>query len=141
MRRSLVIAVPSLAALATGACSTYPQQAQPRLFYEVPCGMPGAFRADVHPSDPAMADPSGSAVAQPAPTDLPSAAPAGRQPLCLAQAEAVPPRYARRPYSFYNDSWWPYQSRSFFGLSVGLGGGHHGGHGGVVHHGGGRHHH
>lgn len=140
MRRSLLIVLPSLVALATGACSTYPQQAQPRLFYEVPCDMPGAFRADVHPTDSAMAHPTGSTVQQPATTNPPNAVSAVRQPLCLAQADLVPPRYARRPYSFYNDYWGPYQSRGYFGLSVGFGGRHGGGHRGMVHHGGGRHH-
>lgn len=140
-RRSLIIV---LTPLATGACATYPREAPPQVYYEVPCDMPGAFRADVRPADPGAAYPPGSA-APPASSSYPPAArPLSAQPLCLAQAEVVPRRYARRAYRYYNDYWWPYRGRSYLGFGLGFGhfgGGHFGGrHHGGVHHGGGRHH-
>lgn len=140
--RSLLIV---LAALGTGACATYPsREVPPQVYFEVPCDMPGAFRADVRPADPGAVYPPGAA-APPVPSSSPPAAlPPRAQPLCLAQAEIVPPRYARRGYRYYNDYWWPYRGRSSFGFGLGfghLGGGHFGGrHHGGGHHGGGRRH-
>lgn len=133
--RSLVVV---LAALGTGACATYPREAPPQVYYEVPCDMPGAFRADVRPAGPGTAFPPGTA-ATPAPSSYPVAArQPDAQPLCLALAEVVPPRYARRAYRYANDYWWPYRGRSRFGFGVGFGG-FGGGHHGVRHHGGGHH--
>jgi uncharacterized membrane protein YgcG len=148
-RRSLVIALTPAVVVVTGACATYPREAPPQVFYEVPCDMPGAFRSDVRPADPAAADALGTAAPLPAPSSLPRARPPGAQPLCLARAEVVPRRYARRAYGYYNNSWWPYRGRSYLGFGIGFGhfggghfgGGHHGGgHHGGGHHGGGRHH-
>ncbi len=142
-RRFLVLALTPVAVLATGACATYPREAPPQVYYEVPCDMPGAFRADVRPADVSSAYPPGAATPAATPSSPPVARPPGAQPLCLAQAEVVPPRYARRAYRYYDDYWWPYRGRSYFGVGVGFGhsrghfgGGYHGG----SHHGGGRHH-
>lgn len=149
-RRSLGIVLTPVAALATGACATYPREAPPQVYYEVPCDMPGAFRADVRPADPnaayspgAAAPPASSSYPPASSSYPPAARPPSAQPLCLAQAEVVPRRYARRAYRYYNDYWWPYRGRSYFGFGMGFGhfGGGHlaGGHFGGGHHGGGHH--
>lgn len=142
--RSLVIALTPVLVVVTGACATYPRGVSPQVFYEVPCDTPGAFRADLRPADPAVAYPPGAAAPSAPRSAQAVARPPGAQPLCLAQAEVVPRRYARRAYRYYNDSWWPYRSRSYLGFGIGFGhfgGGHFGGgHHGGGHHGGGRHH-
>ena len=141
--RPLVSSLAPLAALGTAGCVSYPAQVRPQVYYEVPCDMPGAFRADPRPaqlSAPDRAPPDAVVDGSAYSSNVNSP---GAQPLCLAQAEVVPPSYARRAYRYYNNYWWPYQGRSHFGFSLGLGhfGGRHsgGGHHGRVHHGRGHH--
>ena len=142
-RRSLV-ALTQLDVLGTGACAIYPQQAPPQAYLEVPCDMPGAFRADVRPLDWDAAYPPGTVARSASPYASPTAGLPGAQPLCLAKAEVVPPRYARRAYGYDNNGWSPYRSSGYFGFGLGvghLGRGHFGGgHTGSRHFGGGHRH-
>lgn len=139
-----VLLTPLTAALLLGGCATYPREARPQVYYEVPCDMPGAFRADVRPVETGAAYPQEAAASPAGPSDPPAAFRPGAQPLCLAQAEVVPRRYASRAYRYGNDYWYPYRGRSRFGFGLGIGhfgGGHFGGgHHGRGHHGGGRRH-
>jgi hypothetical protein len=138
------IVLAPLVLLTTAGCATYGQQygqqSARQVFYEVPCDMPGAFRADLESSKPeASVDPTdGAAAGSPMPANGDSAPPeeASRQQLCLAQADAVPRRYAGRAYGYYDNGWWPYGTRGgYFGFGIGLGR-HHGGHSGGGHRGG-----
>lgn len=130
--------VVALAVLGLSACATSPREVSPQVFYEVPCDMPGAFRADVRPVALETGPPPTGAPTPAPSSSSPPARPPSAQPLCLAQAGVVPRSYARRAYRYYDDYWWPYRARGSFGFGIGLG--HHGGgHHRVSHHGGGHH--
>ena len=137
----------SSGAMAVAGCATYSSPEMTNLFYQVPCGTPGSFQAQIAPG-PLPAENTSTAAratdAQQTSTALPAtetttAIPSTTQSICLASAGSAPRSYASRAYGYYGDYWRPYRSYGYLG--VGLSVGHHsGGHIGGGHHGGGRHH-
>lgn len=139
------IFIAALGVLGTSGCTTL-SGPQGQVFYEVPCHMPGAFRAQLAPAQSAPPPPppaaaAGEAAAPPPPIGVPGAAyEPGYGSICLASAATLPGGYRGTAYGYYDNYWRPYRGYGFFGLGIGLGHGrHHGGRHGGGHHGGGHH--